>query len=136
MKKENIKADVTRLQKAKKGRIVYEVSVMSINESVEGETLEDKIERLVSNGEDGDEGVGSIYTERKDGILPAYDIRTDRMEVALDAMDRAHRWDLAKRKGGIEDREKALKDLNEKNKEPEKSPGNVTDKPSQQEADN
>lgn len=95
---------VTRLITAKKGKIIFENTRLDVNESVEGESLEDKIERLVSNGEDGDEGVGSIYTERKDGVLPAYDIRTDRMEVALEAMDKAHRWDLAKRGQNIEER--------------------------------
>lgn len=30
----------------------------------------------------------SIYTEKKDGVLPGYDIRTDRFEVAREAMEK------------------------------------------------
>ena len=30
----------------------------------------------------------TIYTEKKDGVLPEYDIRTDRFEVAIDAIDK------------------------------------------------
>ena len=30
----------------------------------------------------------TIYTEKKDGVLPEYDIRTDRFEVAIEAMDK------------------------------------------------
>ena len=30
----------------------------------------------------------TIYTEKKDGVQPEYDIRTDRFEVAIDAIDK------------------------------------------------
>ena len=29
-----------------------------------------------------------IFTEKKDGVLPAYNIRTDRFDIALEAMDK------------------------------------------------
>lgn len=56
-----------------------------INKSKEGETLETKIERMVNNKEPLNSEAPLIYTERKDGVQPAYDIRTDRFEVAIDA---------------------------------------------------
>jgi len=59
-------------------------------ESVEryvGETIEQKVDRVVNNGEPIEDGAPRIYTERKDGVGAQYDIRTDRWEVAVDAMD-------------------------------------------------
>ena len=47
-------------------------------ELLEGETLEQKIERIVDNGEPITDGAPEIYTERKQGVLSAYNIRTDR----------------------------------------------------------
>lgn len=95
----------------------YNKTQIEVNESIEGETLEDKLERIISNQEGIEEGSPSIYTERKDGVLPAYDIRADKWDMALDAMDRAHKQDLLKRQTNIEERQKALEDLNKKSKE-------------------
>ena len=50
-------------------------------------TLEQKIETIVSNKEPIKDGAPEIFTERKDGVIPAYDIRTDRWEIAAEAMD-------------------------------------------------
>lgn len=91
----------------------YTTSI-SINESVEGEILINKIDRIVNNKEAIKDGAPPIYTERKEGVIAAYDIRTDRMEMAQDAMDKVHKTEIAKRTGRIENREKEIKDLNEK----------------------
>lgn len=114
MKKEKeTTAEVLDTKRVKRKKLYktprYHKSEIEVNESIEGETLETKIERLIANSEDVEDGVGSVYTERKDGVLPAYDIRTDRMELALEALDKAHRWDLAKRNKGIEDRNQSEK---------------------------
>lgn len=37
------------------------------------------------------------YTERKDGVLPIYDIRTDRFEIARQATDKVNKTQAAKR---------------------------------------
>ena len=53
-----------------------------------------------SNMEDG--VFPTIYTEKKDGVQPEYDIRTDRFEVAIDAMDKINQStasQIAKNKG-------------------------------------
>ncbi len=55
--------------------------------SVEGETIEMKTERIVANGEPIKDGAPIVYTERKDGVNAAHNIRTDRFEVAAEAMD-------------------------------------------------
>ena len=53
----------------------------------EGEYIEEKVRRITENGEPIEDGAPIIYTERKDGVNPAYDIRTDRWEIAQDAME-------------------------------------------------
>lgn len=59
-------------------------------EKVQGERLEAKIKRLVTSGEPISDGAPEIFTERKDGVKPEYNIRTDRWEIAADAMHLVH----------------------------------------------
>lgn len=91
------------------------------NESSEGETLEQKIDRIVNNKEAIKDGAPPIYTERKEGVVAAYDIRTDKMEKALEAMDAVHKTEIAKRNNRIENREKEIKELNEKQRKREEA---------------
>ena len=74
----------------------------------EGETIETKVRRIVENNEPITDGAPIIYTSREDGVLPAYNIRTDRWEVAQAAMDAVNQANLAKSKnyGKIEQQEK------------------------------
>lgn len=66
-------------------------------EVLEGETIEQKVERITTNNEPITDGAPIIYTDRKDGVVKAYDIRTDRWDVALDAMNTVERVNAAKR---------------------------------------
>lgn len=66
-------------------------------ETFEGETIEEKVNRIVNNGEPIKDGAPIIYTERKDGVLPEYDIRTDRWDIAIEAMDKVNMDRMAKR---------------------------------------
>lgn len=92
-------------------------SLLTINTAVKGETIEDKMNRIVNNGEPIKErGVRLIYQERKDGVQPDFDITTDKMEVALEAMDYASKSHRGKRNQRIEDAKKNM----EKEKESEK----------------
>lgn len=84
--------------------------------------LEQKIEKLISNKEPIGKDVPLRYTERKEGIVKDYDIRTDRFEVARDAMEKVHKTNIAKR-GNIIDFEKGKQNL-EKNGE---TPANPSD---------
>jgi hypothetical protein len=63
-------------------------STLTSVECVEGEPIELKIERVVSNKEPITDGAPAIYTERKEGVISAYNIRTDRFEIAAEAMDK------------------------------------------------
>ena len=66
-------------------------------EVLEGEPIELKIERIVSNKEPITDGAPSIFTERKEGVISAYNIRTDRWEIASEAMDKVSGSVQAKR---------------------------------------
>lgn len=79
-----------KFKKAKKTSLV-------VNKSYIGETIEQKIDRIMNNKEPLSDGAPRVYTERKDGVQPQYDIRTDRFELAVDAMDIVNKDRLAKR---------------------------------------
>lgn len=86
----------------------YATNKMFQNVSKEGEALETKIERMVNNKEPIKNEAPLIYTERKDGVQPGYDIRTDRFEVAIDASTAIAKSYKAKR----EERQKAKMEIN------------------------
>lgn len=86
---------------------IIEQTSLEINEDYQGETLETKLKRVTKSGEPITDGAPIVYTERKDGVKPEYDIRADKWELAMDAMDVASKTEIAKRNAGIEEREKA-----------------------------
>lgn len=63
----------------------------------EAEPIEAKVRKIFNSNEPITDATQLVYTERKDGVIPDYDIRTDRMEHAVEAMDAASRANLAKR---------------------------------------
>lgn len=67
------------------------------NESTQGETIEQKVERVTQNKEPIKDGAPIIYTAREEGVLPEYDIRTDRWEVANEAMGKVAKMKIAER---------------------------------------
>ena len=66
-------------------------------ETVEGETIEQKVRRMFKSGEPIKDGAPEIYTERKDGVSPMTNIRTDRFELAAAATETVTKAQLAKR---------------------------------------
>lgn len=78
---------------------------LKVNTSYEGESIEKKVNRIVNNKEPIEDSAPLIYTERKDGILPAYDIRTDRWDVAIDAMSKVDKSYQAQRMENLKERE-------------------------------
>jgi len=88
---------------------------LKINSSYEGERIEQKVNRIVNNKEPIKDGAPIIYTERKDGVLPAYDIRTDKYEIAVEAMEKVSQAQRSKRKS-------FEKKLDETNKTDDKKP--------------
>lgn len=63
----------------------------------EGETIETKIKRIVENKEPISDTAPIIYTNRDDGVIAGFNIRTDRFDVALAAMDNVNRAKIATR---------------------------------------
>lgn len=61
---------------------------IEIEESYEAITLEQEIVRMLKDGTPLENSAPIIYTNRKDGVLPQFDIRTDRFDIALEAMDK------------------------------------------------
>lgn len=64
----------------------------------EGESIEKKVRRIVETKEPISDGAAPIYTEKKDGVRPEFDIRTDKWDLALDAMDKVNADKIAKSK--------------------------------------
>lgn len=81
----------------------------------EGESIENKVCRITENNEPITDGAPIIYTNRDDGVLPAYNIRTDRWDIAQQAMDAVNQANLAKSKsyGKIEKEDKKALDSKE-----------------------
>lgn len=93
------------------------------NLTYQAEPREVKLRKII-NGEANnmEDGVfPTIYTEKKDGVRPEFDIRTDRFEVAIDAIDKINQSaasQIAKSSGETE----AVKDFGTEVKtDPEKS---------------
>lgn len=80
-----------------KERTTRTQSMIKCNEVYEAESIEEKLRRLAVSGEPVKETVGMIYTRRRDGVLPQYDIRTDRFEVIQNGMDTMTRSAIANR---------------------------------------
>lgn len=97
--------------------------IIDPNLTYQAEPREVKLRKIISgessNMEDG--VFPTIYTEKKDGVQPEFDIRTDRFEVAIDAIDKINQStanEIAKNKGETE----AIKDFGTEGKtDPEKS---------------
>lgn len=67
------------------------------SELYQGESIETKVRRITENNEPITDGAPMIYTERADGVMAGYDIRTDRWELAMKAMDKVNKSIIAKR---------------------------------------
>lgn len=72
-------------------------SIKGAGEQLEGETIEKKVRRITQNKEPIKDGAPIIYTDRKDGVNPQYNIRTDRWEHAVEAKDYIQKTKIAER---------------------------------------
>ena len=77
----------------------YKPTFIGYIEPGEGQSIEIKCAKLIENNEPITDGAPIIYTEKKDGVRPEFDIRTDRWEIAQSAMDLANASKIAKSKG-------------------------------------
>ena len=73
------------------------LEIYAKNDIFEAHSIERMIEKAETAQQPIDETAPIIYTERKDGVLPQYDIRSDRWELAQAAMDKVAASYQAKR---------------------------------------
>jgi hypothetical protein len=103
---------------------IQDRTMIELNDSIEGETIEQKVMRIVENNEPIEDGAPIIFTARKDGVLPAYDVRTDRFEIAIEGMDYVARSNFARRQDYL----KAQEENDVKNDQSGETPANTSDK--------
>lgn len=80
-----------------KTKVIKSNSSLESVEIYEGETIETKVSRIINEKAPIEDGAPIIFTDRAQGVLPAYDIRTDRWDIAVDAMDKVNKAKIAKR---------------------------------------
>jgi hypothetical protein len=77
------------------------------------------MERILSNKEPITDGAPEIFTDKKDGVGAEYNVRTDRWELATEAMDLKLRNEEAKA-GAKAEKRKAEKEAKVVKLEPKK----------------
>ena len=60
-----------------------------------GETLIKKVQRILDEGEPLTDGAPLIYTPKKEGVRPDCNIRTDKWDIAMQAMDKVNTYKLS-----------------------------------------
>ena len=65
-------------------------------ESYEGQSIEDRCKKLVETGEPIKDTSPLIYTPKDKGVMPQYDVRADKWEIAQNAMDGVNKERIAK----------------------------------------
>lgn len=87
-----------------KNKTINKTGGLKINKTYEADPLEIKLAKIMTQNEPIETTTAPpIYTERKDGVLPDYDIRTDRFDIAIEMVDKATRAHRASRMAKIED---------------------------------
>lgn len=75
----------------------YKTNIDTHKLCFEGESIERQIERLLTSGEKIESISPLMYTERKEGVLPETNIRSDKMLIAQHAMGKVSKSYIAKR---------------------------------------
>lgn len=76
----------------------YTNPIVTNYEYQNGESIEKKVARITENKEPITDGAPIIYTNRDEGVIPAYNIRTDKWDIAQSAMDAIHKANIARAK--------------------------------------
>lgn len=62
---------------------------------VEGESILTKVRRILDENEPLTDGAPLIFTPKEDGVKPEFDIRTDKWQIAINAMDKVNAYKLS-----------------------------------------
>lgn len=63
---------------------------------LEGEPIEEKVRRILDENEPIKDGAPIIYTEAKDGVRAEFNIRADKWQIAIEAMDKVSNYEASK----------------------------------------
>lgn len=103
-------------------KVNYKNCEMDGVDTYEDQSLTEKIRKLKTEGGQIESGAPIIYCNRTDPVAPACNIRTNRWELAQEAMHKAYKAKL-----DAESREKLGNEA--RNQEAEKVSGNAENKP-------
>lgn len=67
-----------------------------VMEAYEGKTIEQRCREMVETGEPIKDTSPLIYTAREKGVRPEYNVRADKWDIVLEAMDAVNREKIAK----------------------------------------
>ena len=65
-------------------------------ESYKGQSIEERCKKMVETGEAIKDISPLIFTPKEKGVMPQYDVRADKWDIAQGAMDRVNRERIAK----------------------------------------
>ena len=77
--------------------IIIPKSRIHVEPDMEGQSIEEMLRQATQGGEPIKANARIAYTERKEGVLAQYDIRTDRFELALLATSKVAASEAASR---------------------------------------
>lgn len=75
----------------------YTPTLLEVPVEKDGQSIEEYMRKALHSKEPIEASAKISYSERKDGVLPQFDIRTDRFEYAMIATDRIHASGAAQR---------------------------------------
>ena len=78
------------------------ISHLSIENTYEAESQIQRLRRIVENKEPIKDEAPTIYTPKNKGVMPEYDIRTDRFEIAREALEKASRAEAERIAKGLD----------------------------------
>lgn len=91
----------------------------------EGESIEQQIARRMTGSDIEIGGKAMLYTERKDGVVPITNIRSDRFDMAQSALDSIERNRVARRDAMYKEQAEKRKESNNGKTESTQGTGEV-----------
>lgn len=105
-------------------------SIMSQNETYIATSLTEKLRKRMENisteGTEIDESIPIIYTERDSGVIASTNIRTDRFEIAREAIDKINRAQAEKIAKNKNKQQESIEDMKTAEKKQPSDGGNLS----------
>ena len=74
----------------KKNKIENTKQRFKFVEPLQGESIEQKVARILQSNEPITDGAPMIYTPKQAGVKPECNVRADKWDIAMNAMDRVN----------------------------------------------